>query len=69
MQAIKTFYEDIPEHITIPKEFTHKKGEVIIIIEENVVTVENNKIKEFYGSIPAFPEREKLGDFTERDTL
>lgn len=69
MQAIKTFYEDIPEHITIPKEFTHKKGEVIIIIEENAVTAGKNKIKEFYGCIPAFPEREELGGFTEREAL
>jgi hypothetical protein len=68
MQAIKTVYDDIPELITIPKEFTHKKGEIIIIIEEDSVEGKN-KIKEYYGCIPGFPERENQGRFTERDTL
>ena len=69
MQAIKTVYNDIPEQITIPKEFTHKKGEIIIIIDDTAMITGKSNLQEFYGSIPDFPERGIQGDFSERDLL
>ena len=69
MKAIKTIYDDLPETITIPKEFVHKKAEIIIIIEDSVKKYTKNKLVDFFGTIPDFPDRQLQGDYEERDSL
>jgi hypothetical protein len=67
MIAAKTNYEELPETINIPKEFVHKKGEIIIITEE---TIQNNKLlKDFFGFLPDFPERAVQGEYEKREDL
>ena len=55
MNAIKKYYEKLPESIVIPKEYANKKAEIIIIFDEEKEN--KNSLLEFYGSIPDFPER------------
>lgn len=69
MKAIKTSYDDLPETITIPREFVHKKAEIIIIIEDSVSKKSKNKLLDFFGSIPDFPDRKSQGDYEERNSL
>jgi hypothetical protein len=58
MQAIKTVFEAIPETIEIPPEMVHRRGEIIIIVDDDVSTA---AIRTFYGSLPDFPERAPQG--------
>ena len=58
----------MPEIINVPKEFIHRKGEVIIILDE-AVPKKASFLKDFYGSIHDFPERAPQGDFEERVPL
>ncbi|MEN6469259.1 MAG: hypothetical protein ABFD45_09970 [Smithella sp.] len=67
MNTVKKMYAEIPETIDIPKEFIHKKGEVIIILDD--VGGKKPLLKDFHGSIPDFPERTSQGDFEERTPL
>ena len=69
MNAIKTMYEDIPEINKIPEEFVHKKGEIIIIIDEQFTHENRKKLTDFYGTIPDFPERFSQGNYEERESL
>ena len=69
MKAEKTFYNDIPEIIKVPKELVHKKGEVIFIIEEQGINKKKPMLKDFYGSTPDFPERENQGEYELREEL
>jgi hypothetical protein len=69
MKAIKTTYDDLPETIIIPKEFVHKKAEIIIIVEDSAKKYTKNKLVDFFGTIPDFPDRQLQGDFEERDSL
>ena len=69
MNAVKQLYNDIPETITIPKEFIHQKGEIIIIIDEPSQSKSNKSLKEYFGSIPDFPERSPQGEYEERENL
>jgi hypothetical protein len=69
MKAIKTIYNDLPETITIPKEFVHKKAEIIIIIEDNIKRNNKSKLVDFFGTIPDFPDRQVQGDYEERECL
>jgi hypothetical protein len=69
MNASKTFYDDIPETIRIPEEFIHKKGEIIIIIDEKTTRGKKKPLKEYFGILSDFPEREKQGEYEPRDVL
>lgn len=68
MNAVKTMFDDIPEMIPVPKEFIHKKGEVIFIIDEDV-TINKKSLKDFFGVLPDFPERASQGEFEIREEL
>ena len=68
MNTVKKIYADMPEIINIPKEFIHRKGEVIIILDE-APPKKAFLLKDFYGSIPDFPERAPQGDYEERVPL
>jgi len=69
MNAIKKTYNEIPETINVPKEFIHKKGEIIFIVEDEDLPVKNRSLMDFYGSIPDFPERADQGEFEKREEL
>jgi len=69
MEAIKTTYNDLPEMIMIPKEFVHKKGEVIFILDDSVSSDKNTDLTKCFGTIPDFPERFTQGKYEERDSL
>ena len=69
MNAIKTHYDDLPETIKIPDEFVHKKGEIIIIIDEDIQNKKKKKLSDFFGSIPDFPERFSQGEYEDRIVL
>ncbi len=66
MKAIKAIYDDLPETITIPREFVHKKAEIIIIIEDSTYKKTKHKLKDFFGAIPDFPDRQPQGDYAKR---
>ena len=68
MNTVKKIYADMPEIINVPKEFIHRKGEVIIILDDEPPK-KASFLKDFYGSIPDFPERVPQGDFEERVPL
>lgn len=68
MNTVKKIYAEMPEIINIPKEFIHRKGEVIIILDE-APPKKTSFLKDFYGSIPDFPERVPQGDYEERVPL
>ncbi len=65
MEAIKKYYDDLPEKILIPKNFVHKKGKIIIILDDDK-TLKNNGLKDFFGSIADFPDRDEQGNYEER---
>jgi len=69
MNAIKKTYNEIPETINVPKDFIHKKGEIIFIIDDEADSVKNKTLKDFYGAIPDFPERAAQGDYEKREDL
>ncbi len=62
MNAIKTYYDDLPEIITIPKELAHRKAELIIIFEDDIPQNNVLRLKDFFGAIPDFPERSPQGN-------
>jgi len=66
MNATTTTFENIPETITIPKEFVHKRGEIIIIVHEDISSPQKKSMKEFYGILPDFPERCSQGKYEKR---
>ena len=67
VNTVKKNYDDMPGIIHVPEEFIHKKGEVIIILDDAIG--EKSFLKDFYGSIPDFPERAHQGDYEERTPL
>ena len=69
MNAVKQLYNDIPETIRIPKEFIHQKGEIIIMMDDSLQLKSEKKLKDFFGSIPDFPERSSQGEYEERENL
>ena len=69
MNAIKTIYNDLPKTIKIPKDFIHKKGEIIIILDDNIKKDKKNKISSFFGAIPDFSKRFSQGSYEEREAL
>ena len=69
MNAVKQLYNDIPETITIPKEFIHQKGEIIIMMDEPIQPKPKKSLKDFFGSIPDFPERSPQGEYEKRENL
>lgn len=69
MNAIRNVYDEIPEKINIPKEFINKKGEVIIILHEETQGRKDKLLKDFYGTIPDFPERPMQGEYEKREIL
>ena len=68
MEAIKKYYNDLPENITLPKNFIHKKGEIIIILDDYKEQT-NISLKDFFGSIPDFPERAEQGNYEKRKEI
>ena len=68
MNSIKTTYNKLPETISIPKEFIHKQGEIIIILADEHIS-QKKLLKDFYGSLPDFPIRSNQGNYEERDPL
>ena len=69
MNVIKTMYSELPETITIPKEYVHKQGQVIIMLDENIQCLNKKSLKDFYGAIPDFPDREFQGIYEKREEL
>jgi len=69
MNAVKKTYDEIPETIKVPREFINKKGEIIFIMEDEIPSVKSKTLKDFYGTIPDFPERTSQGDYEKRDEL
>jgi asparagine synthetase A len=69
MNAIKKTYDEIPETVKVPEEFINKKGEIIFIIEDELQFVNKKTLKDFYGTIPDFPERSAQGEYEKRDEL
>ena len=69
MNAIRTLYNDIPETIKIPKEFIHKKGEIIIMMDEPFELKSRKRLKDFFGAISDFPERFPQGEYEKRKNL
>jgi len=69
MNIIKTMYSELPETITIPKEYVHKKGQIIIILDESIQDLNKKSLKDFYGTIPDFPERAFQGIYDNREEL
>ena len=69
MNAVKQLYNDIPETITVPKEFIHQKGEIIIMMDDSLQLKSEKKLKDFFGSIPDFAERSPQGEYEERENL
>ncbi len=68
VNAIKTTYDSLPERITVPRQYVHKRAEVIILLDDDVV--ENSpSLSDFFGSLPGFPDREPQGAFEVRDEL
>ncbi|MFZ2959761.1 MAG: hypothetical protein WA705_23010 [Candidatus Ozemobacteraceae bacterium] len=68
MYAIKREYEDLPETIIVPKELVHKKGEIIIITQDEILSSEK-RLRDFSGCLSDFPERFSQGRFEEREKL
>jgi hypothetical protein len=68
MNAIRTIYEDLPELVKMPKDFVHRKAEIIIILEDKV-RGKKKSLSEFFGIIPDFPERFNQGGYEERESL
>jgi hypothetical protein len=68
MNAIRTTYEDLPELVKMPKDFVHRKAEIIIIIEDKL-RKNKKSLREFFGIIPDFPERFSQGGYEERESL
>lgn len=72
MEALKQRYDDIPETIKVPKEFIHKKGEIIILTDtesQTAVTGTKRRLIDFYGTVPDFPERSAQGQYEKRTKL
>ena len=69
MNATKTIYEEMPETISIPREFVHKRGEIIIITDENMPSGKSKPLKDFFGILPDFPERLSQGEYEKRGVL
>ena len=68
MKAIKKYYDELPDKIYIPKEFIHRKGEIIILLEDKK-ELKRKKLKDFFGYIPDFPERMEQGDYEQRKEI
>jgi len=56
-------------HIEGLEKYIGKDAEIIVLIEENSISRDNKTLKDFYGSIPDFPEREPQGDFEKRESI
>ena len=69
MNAVKQLYNDMPETISIPKEFIHQKGEIIIMMDEPSQLKSEKNLRDFFGFIPDFPERLPQGEYEEREIL
>jgi hypothetical protein len=69
MNAVKKSFNEIPATVSVPKEFIHKKGEIIFIVEEDNEFKKGSALKDFYGSIPDFPERASQGEHQKREEL
>lgn len=70
MNAMRITYEDLSETVTltIPSEMTHKRAEIIILVDEPKF-VSGKSLSDLFGSIPDFPERAPQGEFEKREPL
>ncbi len=70
MNALRTTYDDLPETVTlnIPKEMAHRRGEIIVIVDEIPVD-QRKELLDFFGSIPDFPDRGDQGEPDNRESL
>jgi hypothetical protein len=70
MEAIKQVFDDLPEQviINIPKNFVHRKAEIIIITEGSTTETKKNLLA-FFGLIPDFPDRAPQGIYEIRENL
>jgi hypothetical protein len=50
MQAIRQIYDDAPEAIPVPEAFRHRRLEVLLIVEEEIVSPP--KLKSLLADIP-----------------
>jgi hypothetical protein len=64
---IKKTYNKIPETINVPNEFINKKGEIIFIVEDEDQHFKDKTLRDFYGSIPDFPEKAVLVECVKRE--
>jgi len=72
MNTLRQRYEDMPETIKVPRQFIHKKGEIIILTDsesKEAVAGTARRLIDFYGTIPDFPERFPQGQYEKRDEL
>ena len=69
MNAVKTLYKELPENITVPKEFVNKRAELIILIEDVKQTKKRRRLTDFSGAIPDFPDRYPQGKHGNRERL
>jgi len=56
-------------HIDGLEKYIGKDAEIIVLIEEDSISRDKKTLKDFYGSIPDFPERGPQGDFEKRESL
>ncbi len=71
MQAIKAYYDSLPEQIVVPKHLVHHRAEIIYILDEDKqqAQIPGATLTDFFGSIPAFPERSDQGLYEKREIL
>ena len=63
MEPMRLIFESIPEVISIPVDFQHRKVEVILWPLERTVSEIHDDILSFFGCIADFPERGGQGEY------
>jgi hypothetical protein len=62
MEPLRLIFDNLPEVLTIPQDFQHKKVEVIFWpLEKNIFDVQDD-ILSFFGCITDFPDRDFQGE-------
>lgn len=69
MYAIRKSFDDLPEKIIVPPELIHKKGEIIIMVDDYSEKKDKKFLKDFFGIMADFPERSPQGDYEKREPL
>ena len=63
MEPLRLIFENLPEVLSIPKDFQHQKVEIIFWPLERSLSEVQDDILSFFGCIPDFPDRGFQGDF------